>query len=266
MSREIRSPVHIMENVVFYDNFSSLNVAVRTDGSLWSWGNTYGCPGFLPDEPIWLGNGTEEGSLSPVRIMDDVDTFISIISGERGLRLLRTIFVIKTDGSLWAWANNNEHGILGDGTTENRFAPVQIIDDVASFMLMRDDMRISTNGFGNSIMVIKTDGSLWAWGENRKGQLGDGTTNDLHSPVHIADNVKELLSYGIFIKTDNSLWVFGVNTPDGSLIPYHVMDDVDTVSGNFGSIEGVIKTDGTIWRFLNGLGESPKQFILSVPA
>ena len=76
---------------------------------------------------------------------------------------------VKKDGSLWVWGRNFA-GCIGDGTYERRFEPVKIMDNVASVSL------------GGSCMLerghtaaIKADGSLWMWGYNVFGQLGDGT-------------------------------------------------------------------------------------------
>ena len=82
---------------------------------------------------------------------------------------------IRTDGSLWAWGRNEE-GQLGDGTTTDRHAPVQIQpgttwSSVAAGMF--------------HTLAIKSDGTLWAWGSNYRGQLGDGTTITRHTPVQI---------------------------------------------------------------------------------
>ncbi len=71
---------------------------------------------------------------------------------------------IKTDGSLWAWGDNN-YGQLGDGTNTNQNQPT-LIDAATNWQSI-------TAGEGHS-MAIKTDGTLWAWGRNYLGQLGDG--------------------------------------------------------------------------------------------
>ncbi|MEG2001226.1 MAG: hypothetical protein RR053_07535, partial [Evtepia sp.] len=69
---------------------------------------------------------------------------------------------IEADGTLWAWGDN-ECGELGDGTTEDRLFPVQVMKNVAAV----------SAGIGYT-MAIKTDGTLWAWGRNDWGQLGNG--------------------------------------------------------------------------------------------
>jgi alpha-tubulin suppressor-like RCC1 family protein len=221
----------------YYSGFKAIDI----DGNLWGWG---------PNNHGQVGNGTIDAVDQPFLILDNVE---SIYGG---------MFALRTDGSLWGWGENR-FGMLGVGTTENQLSPVHIMDDVASFIPI--SIPTEREGYPGSVMVIQTDGSLWAWGLNRVGQLGDGTKENRQSPVHIADNVKELLSHGAFIKTDNSLWVFGENTPNDSLIPYHVMDDVDTVKFSpFGSIDSILKTDGTVWTLWGFLEDTRHQFTIRV--
>jgi len=81
--------------------------------------------------------------------------------------------ILKTDGTLWA-TGNNYYGQLGDGTTVNRYTPVQIMSDVKA---------VAAGGYHT--MILKTDGTLWATGDNYNGQLGDGTTTARSRPVQI---------------------------------------------------------------------------------
>jgi hypothetical protein len=63
--------------------------------------------------------------------------------------------------------------------------------------------------------AVKADGSLWTWGDNSYGQLGDGTTVSKSTPVHIAGQWKALTA-GMYhvaaIKTDGTLWTWGRNS------------------------------------------------------
>ena len=175
------------------------SVAIRTDGTLWAWGgNSNG----------QLGDGTVTQRTSPVQI--GLDTWKAVAAGQ-GYTI-----AIKTDGSLWAWGS----GLLGDGNTiGRRLVPVRIraVDGVDDL----DWKAVSTGHYHT--LAIKTDGSLWAWGPNDSGQLGDGTTTDRNVPVQIAGTWNAVSAGGdepfssdacghtVAIRSDGSLWVWGYN-------------------------------------------------------
>jgi alpha-tubulin suppressor-like RCC1 family protein len=80
---------------------------------------------------------------------------------------------IKTDGTLWTWGRNND-GQLGDNTTTNRSSPVTTAGAGTTWCQVGA-------GYAHT-MAIKTDGTLWTWGYNSCGQLGDNTTTPRSSP------------------------------------------------------------------------------------
>ncbi len=145
---------------------SKRTVALKTDGSLWSWGN---------NQNGQLGDGTTD-TISDVR---GVPTKI----GESGWTSISAgvnhTVALKTDGSLYAWGRN-EDGQLGMGAddTDSRTSPTQIGD-------ANDWTEIFAGGYHS--MALKTNGSLWAWGNNEYGQLGDDTMADKHIPTQIDD-------------------------------------------------------------------------------
>lgn len=107
--------------------------------------------------------------------------------------------------------------------------------------------------------AITEDGSLWMWGLNYNGQLGDGTTENRHEPVKIMEDVSSV-SLGEYtsaaIKADGSLWMWGRNS-DGVLgdgttgdrhEPVKVMDGVDSVSLG-GNHCAAVKEDGSLWTW-----------------
>jgi len=154
-------------------------------------------------------------------------------------------------GSLWGWGTNTS-GQLADGTTTNRSSPVQTV----SLSINWKDM--SGSGYGG--MGIKTDGTLWTWGYNASGQLGDGTTTNRSSPVQVAGTTWKKVSGGLrqtvgAIKTDGTLWTWGSSTNgelgDGTTTdkssPVQIAGTTwkDVSSGQY-NISG-LKTDGTLW-------------------
>ena len=135
---------------------------LMSDGSLWTWGQSE----LFGTE---LGNGFTEGSLTPIKIMENVKK-VDLGFGH-GVAL-------KDDNTLWAWGGNDS-GQLGDGTFETRLSPVKIMDNVKD---------VST--YESHTAIIKEDNSLWMCGNNYFGQIGDGTTKDKATPVKILDDVK----------------------------------------------------------------------------
>jgi len=204
------TPVKIMDSVASVTTYDWHTMAIKTDDSLWAWGYNW---------DNRLGDGTKTDHHTPVKIMDSVASVST--------NLWSTV-AVKTDGSLWAWGLNSS-GELGDGTTTARNTPVKIMDSVASIT--------SIATFGVHTIAIKTDGSLWAWGMNYHGRLGDGTETERHSPVKIMDSVATVstcMSYTMAIKTDGSLWAWGDNpagqlgdgTTTNRLSPVKIMDGV----------------------------------------
>jgi len=138
-------------------------LAQKNDGTLWAWGqNTYG----------QLGKGDFVQSFAfPFQI--STDTWKDFTTGS-----MRS-YGIKTDGTLWAWGKNQQ-GQLGDGTFENRNIPTQVGADT-------NWDRIYAKG-GTTTVGVKTDGSVWVWGNNNFGQFGNGTLNQ-GSAVPLQNNI-----------------------------------------------------------------------------
>jgi alpha-tubulin suppressor-like RCC1 family protein len=167
--------VKIMDDVVSASAGLSHSVAVKSDGSLWAWGvNRRGALGLGYSDYNTVYYGSD-----PVKIMDNV----SYASAGDDYTM-----VIKTDGSLWGWGNNRS-GQLGIGNDReepycpsDHYTPVKIMDDVVF-------VSASVSGDTDHTMAIKKDGSLWVWGVNFWGNIGDGTTKNNYTPVKIMDGM-----------------------------------------------------------------------------
>ncbi len=86
---------------------------------------------------------------------------------------------VTQDGRLWAWGKNDK-GQIGDGTTENRNAPVEIVRDGARWVAVAAGLDFS--------LAIDSEGKLWSWGNNVVGQLGDGATSDSLFPKQVGSS------------------------------------------------------------------------------
>ena len=234
------TPVQVLTGVAAVAAGDHHTLGLKTDGSLWAWGENV---------PGQLGDGTRRGHASPVPVIG--------FNGNSAMqRIAAGIYhglAIKADDSLWAWGLN-EYGQIGDGTTTNRFSPVQVLTGVAAVAA----------GWGHTL-AVKTDRSLWAWGWNRCGQLGDGTTTNRHTPVQILTGVAAVAAgteYSLALKTDGSLWAWGHNSGelgDGTTTerhtPVQVLTEVVAVAAGDGHTLA-IKTDGSLWVWgWNGYGQ-----------
>ncbi len=213
-------------------------------GAMWAWGsNAYG----------QLGDNTTTGKSSPIQNISGGLNW-SIITGSSGSKA-----GLKTDGTLWTWGRNLS-GSLGIGDNTNRSSPVQ----VGSTKIWKS---VSGGGTGSAttFLAIRLDGTLWAWGNNSYGQVGDNTNVNKSSPVQniAGGNNWAFVSAGrqssAAIKTDGTLWVWGFNNPGllGTNNLTNYSSPVQTVSGGtnwkYVSMGGsssatlAIKTDGTLW-------------------
>lgn len=212
-------------------------VAVRTDGTLWAWGdNAQG----------QLGDGTNTIRNVPKKIGTAKD-WKTVAVGQ-----VYTV-ALKTDGSLWAWGDNY-YGQLGDSTIIDKNIPVKIGT--------ANDWQIIAAG-GSFTVALKTDGTLWTWGDNYKGQLGDGTTINKNIPIQIGTaNDWQTIATGdrhaFALKKDGSLWAWGNNAfgqlGDGTHTDSGVPKKIGTAAGWKTIAAGyshtiAIKTDGTLWAW-----------------
>lgn len=155
------------------------SLGVRANGTLWSWGrNNYGKLGD--------NNGVVGSRSSPVSVVGGFTDWVSAsaaISHSLGIR---------ANGTLWAWGSNS-NGKLGDnvnGGVLSRSSPVSVIGGFTDWVSVTSSMNVLS---GHSV-GLRANGTLWAWGSNNYGKLGDGTTTVRSSPVAVVGGFTDWVS------------------------------------------------------------------------
>jgi len=178
----------------------SFSVAVKTDGTLWSWGlNDVGQLGLGYS---YIGGYLQSRS-SPVQV-GGLTNWSQVAAGAA------FAVAVKTDGTLWAWGRN-ANGQLGLGVAgayNDRSSPVQV-------GLLSNWSQVACLGFAT--VARKTDQTIWAWGYNTSGQLGLNDTAGRSSPVQIGSLTTwsqiSANGYTTFAITNSGgLWIWGSNT------------------------------------------------------
>gem|GEM_PF-1092115 len=164
------TPVQVanLSNVARIYTKGDTSFAIKTDGTVWAWGsNNY----------AQVGDGTRANRLVPVQI--SISNVASIASGSAHT------LAVKNDGTVWAWGYNN-YGQLGNGTTTDAYTPIMVsgLSGVTSAAAGQD---------GHSI-ALKSDGTMWSWGYNNTGQLGDGTLTNRLTPVQVKENAAPVIT------------------------------------------------------------------------
>jgi alpha-tubulin suppressor-like RCC1 family protein len=219
---------------------SNSQEAKKFSGQLWAWGkNHYGM----------LGDGTTVNKSSPVQV-GALTTWVQMAGGG-----YHTV-ALKTDGTMWCWGRNHK-GQLGQGDTTDRSSPVQVGALTTWASIGTDE------GYGGFCLAVKTDGTLWAWGWDNYGQLGQSNTTDYSSPVQVGALTDWLSVAGghytaTAVKTDGTLWAWGQNdkgqlaqgntTNRSSPVQVGALTDWSTVVQGSAHV-AASKTDGTLWTW-----------------
>jgi alpha-tubulin suppressor-like RCC1 family protein len=110
---------------------------------------------------------------------------------------------LRADGTVWAWGNNT-YKQLGDGTTQNSFAPVQARNLPPAI--------VQVSAGGTHAVALAADGSVWTWGDNRDGQLGYAASTGLPARVPGLTDVKQVSAGGSFtlaLRSNGEVWSWG---------------------------------------------------------
>lgn len=179
-------------------------MARQSDGTVWTWGG---------NTKSQLGNSSTTPS-KPTAVTlptpDEKAFFVAIAAG--GQHSL----AIRSDGTMWAWGAN-DFGQVGSGSNFDSIAtPVRLIFDIDPKSTANNSLdKVAAGGFHT--LAIMTDGTLWAWGLNADGQLGNDSTDDARVPQRVGlDKDWVAVAAGQYfsfaLKSDGTLWAWGRNT------------------------------------------------------
>jgi alpha-tubulin suppressor-like RCC1 family protein len=195
----------VLDRVVAMAAGASHSLAVRDDGTVWTWGANFNGK---------LGDGTFTNRNAAVRVETaagvPLDGIVAVAAGS-----LHSV-ALRNDGTVWAWGYNVS-GALGDGTGTNRARPVQMRD--AQGNLITDAVAIDAGE--QMTLVVRAGGGLYATGVNGFGQLGDGTTTTRLALVAARDaqgnpfggvaQVAANQRFNLLRRSDGSVWGWGSN-------------------------------------------------------
>lgn len=228
-------------------------MAIKSSGTLFGWG--------LNDRGQ-LGDSTAVSKSTPTQETTAASNWAIIAASiQFNAAGLNHTAAIKRDGSLFAWGDNS-FGQVGDGTSGNqRSAPTQEILAATNW--------VAVAAGENHTIAIRSDGTLWAWGRNNAGQLGDSTVTNRATPMQIGSATTWMAvaaggDHTLALRSDGTLWAWGDNNfgqvGDGTsanqrLSPVQIGSDTTWTAVAAGANHSVaLQSDGTVWTW--GLGTS----------
>jgi RHS repeat-associated protein len=229
------------------------SLALRSDGTLWEWGSS--------------ADGSVSSSV-PVQVQSQLTGQVVTVAQSYGHTL-----VVECDGTVWSWGSN-AFGQLGNGSTTDSSTPVQV-SGLSSVIAVAAGSGTTDLGGGHAqgfSLALKSDGSLWAWGYNGDGELGNGATTNSSAPVAVTglSGVTAISAFGMSLdfnpglsavmalKSDGTVWTWG-GSDHGQLgqgstasasLPAQVAGQVGVQSIAMGIEHAVVlRSDGTNWAW-----------------
>ena len=245
------------------------NIALRSDGTVWVWGN---------DNEDQLDAGGSGISTSPIQL-NGLSSVIKL--GSRGYHSV----AVKSDGTVWAWGSD-EFDALGDGLSvqDPTYTTPLEVQGVNNPIMV-------TAGYMFSLALLQ-DHTLVAWGNNAEGEMGNGTSGGYQSSPQRVSGIDNVIwvsagwTHVVAIRSDGTVWTWGANSwtgsfdcedsydsnnlgffcgygklGDGTTTDHYTPEQVPGLSGAIMALAGdsytaVLLRDGTVWTFgSNGAGQ-----------
>lgn len=241
-------------------------IVLKSDGTVWTWGANF-------DGKLGIGADPNTLSLSSVPVevhgpggVGFFNSVTAVMGGE-----IHNV-ALKSDGTVWAWGWN-AFGQLGNGTTNDAWTPVQTgLTAVPPLTSV-----VKLGGRPYFTLAVKSDGTIWAWGMNQYGQMGNGTVNSplttpqVTVPVMVSNSlpggpinhplqVTCGYQFGAALATNGTVWTWGSGThgelgqgtPTTSYKPAQVpgLTNIIAISGGWFHILA-LNSDGAVWAWGN---------------
>jgi alpha-tubulin suppressor-like RCC1 family protein len=214
------------------------SLALADDGSIWAWGDNS------------IGEFGKKGysSLYSATKIHQIEGVISIAAGYAHSLLL------KNDGTVWG-CGFNKYGQVGIGSGEKIIYTPTLVSSLSNIIA------ISASSYYS--LALKSDGTVWAWGMNESGQLGNGTFARQNEPVQVL-GLSDIIQidagkdHAMALKKDGTVWTWGqgdqgqlgthgLEKRNEAMRVEDIQDVVSIAAGGQHCL--VVKDDGTIWAW-----------------
>ena len=219
------------------------DVTINLPSSSWAWGdNSYG----------QLGTNNTTARSSPVSVVGGFTDWCQVSINTPSLG-------VRSNGTVWAWGNNS-FGQLGDETTVAKSSPVSVIGGFTDWCYVAAS---SAHSLG-----VRKNGTAWAWGDNSRGQLGNGSVgSNQSSPVSVVGGFTDWCQvsagryHSLGVRTNGTAWAWGWQCAgrlgNGIIFNGNVASPVSVLGGfsdwsqvSAGNTHGLgVRTNGTAWAW-----------------
>lgn len=168
------TPVQVsgLDEVIAIDGGWGHGLALKSNGTVRTWGRNNGGQ---------LGDGTYDNKNTPVQVSNITGITAIASGGNHSLAL-------KSDGIVWTWGYGKE-GQIGNGTDTSKNTPVQAINLSDIITIAGNIGHPSPSQSSGHSIALKANGTVWTWGINNYGQLGDGTNKNRNTPILVDINL-----------------------------------------------------------------------------
>jgi alpha-tubulin suppressor-like RCC1 family protein len=219
--------------------------ALKSDGTIWMWGwNNLG----------QLGDGTAADTNLPTQVLSLTNMVFAGATGDRDN------CAIGADHTVWTWGRNY-NGQLGIGTADQdpHPLPVQVPPFGKGYVIL-----VQTPDWHS--LALESDGTLWAWGANDHGQLGNNTTNDAYSPTPVlwpenAVPTANTITLNSARKLSDGSFQFAFTNTPGALFRVMTATDVSTSLTNWTPLGGAMEVSAGQFQFTDAQATAnPRRF------